>query len=284
MRIALLLIFYNNFRELERLINSIPSNSIEMVIAIDGIFKYTAESNPDLPLLSNDGSRELLLNQKKFKICVYDMPKSIEVDKRNKYLELSEKYDIDVGIIIDSDELFYYYDHDPVEQWTKFRQEISNLVKINPKHNIYSIKTMLSDDYALMEYHRVWYRPGEMRYFRNSHYHYLNIRNGEYELHKGNKIMHCQQAIATISSLCLRHNHALRTKEQMQSRKNYQLYLINYETLVQKHTPPETADQIARQYPYPACEKMDTVGTCPCDHCTPVNLNKQQPKLKKKEF
>lgn len=285
MKIALLNIFYNNRPELERLCNSIPPNCIDYFIAIDGLFGYTAEKNPDLPLLSNDGSRELLLNQKKFKTCIFDMPKSIEVDKRNKYLELSEKYDITVGIILDSDELFYYYDKDPVEQWTKFRSEIENLAKINPKHNVYSIKCILSDDYALMEYHRVWYRPGEMRYYRNSHYHYLNMKNGEYESVKNNKTMHTQQSIATIKSLFLRHNHSFRTNEQMQQRREYQHYLINYELLVQKNTPPDTADQIAKMYPYPPPSKtIENVDTCPCDHCAPIKPNYDPSKIIKRKF
>jgi hypothetical protein len=270
LKIALLLIFYNNKKELERLVNSIPNNAIDMIIAIDGIFKYTAEQNPNLSLLSNDGSREFLLNQQsKYHICLFDMPNVIEVDKRNKYLELAEKYNITVGIVCDSDEYFYYYDKDPLTQWNKFRAEMEHFAKLNKNHNIYSIKTILADDYALMEYPRVWYKPGDMRYFRNSHYHYLNIKNGEYELHKDLKIMHTQQSMGTVQSLFLRHNHALRTEEQLKYRKDYQMYLINFEMLVQKNTPIETADLIAKKYPYPTNRDYDPVGSCACDHCTP---------------
>ena len=272
MNIALGTIFYNNKPELERQISTIPKGSITHYFGIDGIFNYNFGKDGNDSGISNDGSYEVIksLEDKGVKVHISYRPNTIEVVKRNRYLELCEKYDIDVLIICDSDEFFYYYDHDPAEQWDKFRQEITNLVKINPKQNVYSIKTILSDDYALMEYHRVWYRPGDMRYFRNSHYHYLNMKNGEYESVKDNKTMHTQQSIATIQSLFLRHNHALMTKEQLQLKKDYQYYLINFETLVQKNTPIETADLIARKYPYPSNKEYDPVGSCPCDHCTPI--------------
>lgn len=271
MKIALGTIFYNNKPELERQIYSIPYGSITHYIGIDGIFNYNFGKDGNKTGLSNDGSREVIqsLEKKDVKVIIDDYPNQIEVAKRNRYLEICEKYHIDVLIIIDSDEFFYYYDNNPCDQWTKFKIEMEKLIKVNKNQNVYSIKTVLSEDYALMEYHRVWCKPGDMRYFRNSHYHYLNIKNGEYEAANKNKIMHVQQAIATVQSLFLRHNHALRTKEHMKQRYDYQLYLINYENLVQKNTPHETADLIARKYPYPANPEIDNLGSCPCDHCTP---------------
>jgi hypothetical protein len=287
LNIALATIFYNNKRELERQINSIPSGgSITHYFGIDGIFQYNFGKDGNKTGLSNDGSRELIqsLEEKGVKVVIDDCPNEIEFTKRNRYLELCEKYNIDIMIIVDSDEYFYYYDKDPLEQWAKFRLEMAKLIKINPNQNVYAIRTILAEDYAFMEYFRVWYRPGDMRYFRNSHYHYLNMKNGEYEAHKDQKIMHTQQAIATIQSLMLRHNHALVTPDQFKLKKDYQFYLINFETLVQKNTPVETADQIARMYPYPQNRDYDTIGSCACDSCTPPQPKYDSSKVIKKRF
>ena len=290
MKIALLLIYYNNVKDIKRLIQSIPSNSVDYLIGIDGLFSYSAEKNPDMPLLSDDGSTELLLNQPKDKFIpfIYPMPKSIEFNKRNKYLELCEILNVDVGIIIDSDEFFYYPNNqDPVEQWTRFRNNFPKLQKSASKdtNNCFTIKCFLQEDYQLMEYARVWYRPGDMRYFGNSHYHYLNIKNGEYDKFKKLNQMHVQQAGGTVTDLMLRHNHALRTKQEMKQRRDYQGYLINYESLVQKNSGHEAADMIAKNYPYPLAD-IDTPGTCPCESCTPnpkiVGEWGMNPKLHKK--
>ena len=101
--------------------------------------------------------------------------------------------------------------------------------------------------------------------------------------------MHVQQAGGTVTNLMLRHNHLLRTKEQMRLRRQYQAYLINYENLVQKQTVHSAADMIAKYFPYPIdVAEMDTVGTCPCESCTPDPKVVQEwgldsPKLRKKQ-
>lgn len=291
MTIALLNIYYNTLEETKRLVDSVPSDCVDYFIGINGIFSHTHFKNPDLPLLSDDGTTEFLLSQTdKFVPVIYEMPKSFEYDKRNKYLELCDKLDVDVGIIIDTDEYFYYW-YDPKEHWERFRNNFPKLVKQAPKDcsNTFTIKCMLQEDYALMEYPRVWYKPGDMRYFNNSHYHYLNIKNGEYDKFKKLGQMHVQQSGGTVNDLMLRHNHLLRTKEQMRLRRQYQAYLINYENLVQKNTAHNTADLIARNYPYPIdVEEMDTEGTCPCESCTPNPKNVKEwgldsPKLRHKD-
>lgn len=284
MNIALGTIFYNNKKDLLRLCNSIPKGSINTFIGVDGIFNYNFGKDGNKTGLSNDGSREILydLEDKGIKVHIASCANEIEVKKRNRYLELCEQNDIDLLIIVDSDEYFYYYDKDPLTQWDKFRQEMEYFTNLNKDKNVYSIKTILADDYALMEYHRIWYKPGEMRYFRGSHYHYLNMKNGEYEMANQHKMMHTQQSNGTIQSLFLRHNHGLRTKEQMEQRSNYQYYLINYEHLIQSHTPHETADQISRKYPYKYGKgELDVVGSCPCESCTPYQKKEYDIKKKK---
>ena len=286
MKIALGTIFYNTRDEIERQVDSVPEGSITHYFGIDGIFNYNFGKDGNKVGVSGDGSRQVIktLEKKDVEVVIDNCVNQTEFAKRNRYLELCEKYNIDVLIIIDSDEYFYYYDKDPLEQWDKFRVEMEKFIKLNKGHNTYSIKTILSDTYALMEYHRVWYKPGDLRYFRNSHYHWLNMKNGEYELHKDNKIMQTQQSMGTITSLFLRHNHALRSEEQFQLRRNYQHYLINYETLVQKNTPHEMADLLAKKYPYPKDLKVNAVGTCPCDHCTPPQPDYDSSKITKRKF
>ena len=286
MKIALGTIFYNVRDEIERQVDSVPEGSITHYFGIDGIFNYNFGKDGNKIGISGDGSRQIIktLEKKGVEVVIDNCVNQTEFVKRNRYLELCEKYNIDILIIVDSDEYFYYYDKDPLDQWAKFRVEMEKLAKRDRNHNIYSIKTILSNDYALMDYHRVWYRPGEMRYFRNSHYHFLNVKNGEYEAQKDKKIMECQQSYGTIESLYLRHNHALRTKEQMIDRKSYQMYLINYENLVQKNTPHKMADLLAKKYPYPANPTIDNLGICPCDHCTPPQPHYDPTRVIKKKF
>src|SRR5688572_22608051 len=110
MKIAIATIFYNSFEEIKRLLDSIPVGAIDYFIGVDGIFKYTKEKYPQLPEYSDVYSRALILSKdEKFVPVLVEKPNSTEFEKRNAYLETAEKLgDIDVLMIIDSDEMFLY--------------------------------------------------------------------------------------------------------------------------------------------------------------------------------
>jgi hypothetical protein len=254
LKIALFLIYYNNRAEIERLVNSIPKGAIDVLIAIDGIFLYSSETNPNLPEISTDGSRELLINQQhKFTICLHDSPKSTEFQKRNKYLELCEHFGIDVGIVTDSDEYFIYPDNnneDPISCWNKFKKNLELEIIKRPNHNVYGIRFLESDVDTYKP--RIWVKPAQMRYLYNSHYMYGNIitEKKDIELFKQNKICYTQQAMSIIKGITLAHDHTLRDPNYLQRRKEYQQYLTKFEELVQSHRfDSATAHKMAKQVP-----------------------------------
>ena len=119
---------------------------------------------------------------KKVITFLYNLPKETEFNKRNKYLEVSEKLKIDVGIICDSDEFFIYPPQTQQEEespdrsncWTRFKKDIEIQMIQNSKHNVYGINYI--DEAGTDTYKpRIWVKPYQMRYTNNSHYHYANV-------------------------------------------------------------------------------------------------------------
>jgi hypothetical protein len=255
-KIALLLIFYNNKEEIQRLINSIPDKVVDYFIAIDGIFQYQAEENPDLPMKSNDGSIQVITDSaSKFNnsVVIHYKPGATEFDKRNTYLENCKKLgDVDVGIVTDSDEYFHYdIGYKPEDCWQRFRKNLEFEIRKHPQHNVFGIDYI--DEAGTRTYKpRVWVNPHEMRYFYGSHYMYGNIKTDAsiMEEFKKYKTCYCQPALALIKGLTLKHDHVLRSKEYQERRKKYQQYLVKYEELIQSHKFTfEEADKLAKEDP-----------------------------------
>jgi len=257
MKLAIATIFYNAKAELERLVKSIPNNSVDCCIWIDGIFKYTKEQNPELSEYSNDDSVYSLLGDMSnksniFNIYEYD-PNFTEFNKRNHYLEICKVYDIDYLIIVDSDEYFVYNEGiTPERSWQLFRRNFEMLAsKSGFRHNVFSIRTLDTKTNTDSSCPRCWYNPGDMRYLRNSHYHYGNVEldKKQIEIHEKNNLCFCQESRGVIKGLTLAHDHSLRTKEQLQLREQYQRYGVRYEELVQNGYSHEKAHRIASQNP-----------------------------------
>ena len=182
MKIALFLIFYNNKKEIQRLLNSIPDKVVDYLIAVDGPFRYNLDMNPDLPMKSDDGSLEVLTDSApKFieSVIISYRPGATEFDKRNTYLEIcNKKIHVDVGIVTDSDEYFIYppEDRKPGRCWDILKQdlELEKIKNSNERHNVYGIRWTEEGDIDTYK-PRIWFYPGEMRYINGSHYHYANI-------------------------------------------------------------------------------------------------------------
>ena len=180
-KIALATIFYNNKAELQRLVDSIPDKVVDSWITVDGPFRYNLDMNPDLSHKSNDGSFTVITKSAyKFNDAIYVNYKTgaTEFDKRNTYLENCSKLgNIDVLIIVDSDEFFIYPPGiTPLHAWQRFRKDMEILLIQNQHHNVYGIPVLRdspSDTYKP----RIWVNPAKMRYTNGSHYHYANIEN-----------------------------------------------------------------------------------------------------------
>jgi hypothetical protein len=245
MKIAIGCIFYNAKSELERLLKSIPNKTFDYFIAIDGIFKYTKEQNPTLPNLSTDGSRQLLLSDeigltRITNVLSYytDLP-NLEYYKRNKYLEICEEMDIDVLIIVDSDEFFIFPEGTKPEiAFNRFKQNLEQKIEKHGDHNVFGIHTLNIHDDKLNSYKpRIWYKPGEMRYIYGSHYHYANVIREKESIDnfKLNGVCYCQHCPDVIKGVVLAHDHSLRSPTQTKIHDDYVEYLKRFEGLVQSH-------------------------------------------------
>ena len=261
MKFGLLTIYYNSRLELLRLMTSLPAKVVDKWIFIDGIFKYVKEKNPELPTLSDDGSTEIIKNSG-FNTHVEEMPESTEFDKRNRYLELCQRYGIDYAIIVDTDEYFHYEKECKChtrkrEAWAKFKNQFYQMaVEHSGRKNVFNI--MMNEPNGVTQPRpRCWYNPGQMRYLFNSHYHYANTELDAKLIERAqreNRVCIQQSAgIITAGTITLSNDPtSLRTKEQLERRRRYQQYLVKYEGLVQTMvTNPDTdkAHRMAAQYP-----------------------------------
>jgi hypothetical protein len=264
-KIALFLIFYNNKEELQRLIKSIPDKVVDYLIAVDGIFQYQAETNPDLPMKSNDGSIELIKDSaSKFNqgVILEYMPGATEFEKRNRYLEICEEkklVGIDCGIIVDSDEYFIYdfkIYKSQIEAWQRFIKNIElEMIKHGSSHNVFGIPYQEESNPTLDTYKpRIFLKPAEMRYINGSHYNYASIKNEQKDIDYFNYygMTYCQSCLSIIKGgVTLTQDNKLRSEEYLERRKKYQQWLVAYETMVQqtKKYTHEKADAEARQNP-----------------------------------
>jgi hypothetical protein len=268
-RIAIATIFYGQILEMMRLINSIPASApVNYHIMVDGIFRYTKEKYPDLPEVSHTQVRTRLLNYtaERSLTCIpilVDKPNALEYDKRMAYLETirrineggsSLKKNIDVLIIVDSDEYFTYPEGvTPEDAWDTFVKNMELAIKrTGGRHNVFGIRTfdkkVKIDSYCP----RIWYKPEEMSYINNSHYHYANIivEAGTIKQFQDNKINYCQHAHSVIKGVTLEHDHYYREKDYLDKREEYQKYLVKFEELVQSYRfDKDTAHKMAKQVP-----------------------------------
>lgn len=260
MKLAIATIFYQSLKEIERLIQSIPSSdnaTIDSFIWIDGIFKYTKEQNPQLPDLSDYEVIETIIDGMKDKPNIENIfkykPNTTEFEKRNTYLETCKEENIDYLIIADSDEFFIYDPGTkPERSWELFRRNFEVLTRKNGfRHNIFSIRTLDIATNTKSDCPRCWYNPAQMRYIHGSHYFYANIETEQkiIENHIYRKLNYCAQSRGVVKGLTLAHSHDLRTNEQLQLREQYQKYLVTYESLIQNGYSHEKADKIAKANP-----------------------------------
>lgn len=244
LKIAIGCIFYQCYEELKRLIDSIPKGFIDYIIAIDGIYKYNKEQNPTLPLTSTDGSRDLIMyNNNKFEYNLVDLSNTTEFEKRNLYLEICQELNVDVLLIVDSDEFFIFPEGvKPEDAFNTFKRNLELTINKHKKdHNVFGIRTLniheKEDDKIGSYKPRIWYKPAEMRYVFGSHYHYANVVREKETLDsfKANRICYCQHCESVVKGIILAHDHGLRTEKQIQLHDQYVEYLKRFEGLVQSH-------------------------------------------------
>jgi len=219
MKIGAGIIFYNDGISLKRCLDSIADN-IDIIFAIDGKFPNFPNNQP---LTSTDGSNELV---KSYSNAVLVHYVATEFNKRQHYLELCKEHNVDVLLIIDSDE----YVLEDISNFQVFKEMLTRIIIQRDKgsKNVYAIPIRQPNG-TYLAYPRVWYRPEEMEYYDGRHYFFRNKYPVGHPLHKENLPHQANHSVNTINGLLLGHNHELRSKEHMASRFEYQRWLCDYE-------------------------------------------------------
>ena len=186
---------------------------MDVIFAIDGKFPSFHGDT----LLSTDGSRELV---RSFSKCILvDYPKP-EFEKRQKYLEFCVPYDIDVLIIIDSDE--FVLDREGLEV---FRCNLQSVIFDCDKceYNVYAIMLQsLNNNYEFNPRLRIWYNPSQMEYYSGRHYCFRNKNT------KKSSISNYPN-FTVIKGIKIGHDHNYRTRAHLESRSIYQQWLVDFE-------------------------------------------------------
>ena len=199
MKIGIGYCYYNDIKSIQR---GIPTfvNEVDYIFAIDG--KFSFRNGPDL---SDDGSTEYL---QQFKNVIIEEFMGMEHDKRQKYIDLAVKHNVDVLIIIDSDE---YVD---TADWKLFK---SNLEKILcSEQNIHGVNFFTDNN--ITQYPRVWIRPHQIRYWNT---HCLFEVNGN--------VMRSPKSLKPVEGILLKMDDNLRSEEYLKETSNYQYKMISYE-------------------------------------------------------
>lgn len=231
-------IFYNDCKSLERTLESLK-DKVDWMICIDGRFKHFKDNS----LLSTDGSRELVNSYDK--AVLVDVPNSYEIQKRSAYLRECERVRAEYLLIIDSDEYIY----EPESDWELFDKKVDEYCS-SPyygKYNLFGIYTEVNNpnyDHIVhritgrkdrpvltdgkinrkWQYHpRLWHRPYEMEY-NKTHYMFRN-KNPANPLHQQEH----NATVKIIPHLKIGHDHLLRNREFLESREDYQTWLVNFE-------------------------------------------------------
>ena len=213
------IIFFNDYSSLKRCINSI-NEGVDIIFAIDGKFP----TFPGDSQLSTDGSRELVNSYSK--CLLVDCPKS-EFEKREKYLEYCALYNIDILLIIDSDE-FFLNDRD----WETIRRNLKTAIFDRDKceYNVYAVMLQcLENSQEFSPYPRIWYDPSRMEYYAGRHYYFRNK-----DMNKNNIPDQCDFVSRVIEGIELGHDHSLRSKYHLEGRLMYQTWLVDFERSLSK--------------------------------------------------
>ena len=172
------------------------------------------------------------------------------------HLELcaSESLDIDVLIIVDSDEFFIYPPgNDPFLAWRDFSFNLHRAREDTPGHNVFSIP--FEDEGKRTIKPRIWFNPGEMRYLGYSHSHYGNVKK-EIEInlikhYKDFGSTYCQPSRDVIPGVILAHSHNLRHNDYKKRDRSYRAFITRYEEIILTPRPggiktdPEEAYNLA---------------------------------------
>jgi hypothetical protein len=160
--------FYNDVDGLKLLLASIDGQ-VDQVLAIDGRYPGYARGKGQADL-SSDGSREVCKGYDN--VLLVDYP-ATQIQKRNKYLQLSKRHGLDFLIIIDGDEYIK-----AGADWATFRYVAQKRVRLDlSMYRIYDIRYEEQNGWDLGERPRLWFKPWEIRYDVKHYRWYIKAKN-----------------------------------------------------------------------------------------------------------
>ncbi|MHA2142573.1 MAG: glycosyltransferase family A protein [Candidatus Thorarchaeota archaeon] len=216
------IIFYDDKKSLERCLESIYEH-LNHVICVDGRFKKF-DSPHDL---STDGSREIVLSYSN--TLLVDVVGKHQPDKRNRYLELSKDYGIDILLVIDSDQYavgdFQEFQEDALKatQHIKKRPYVFGITIRNEKRGFsYSFDSL-----------RLYYQPALLRMHPICHYYLYDISSEPPSLIRTTRIPKDEVTVnrppATVRGIELHQNDELRNEDWRVRMFNHQKWQVLYE-------------------------------------------------------
>ena len=235
LKIAVATIFHNKPKELDRLGNSLSHMGIDYWFLIGGGFDgspgFSTTNNETLNVIMKYREIQEENGSQNIKIEFDEMQGATEFMKRMKYLDMCREFSCNALVIVDSDEYVYEnkewkFDAD----WEKFRRYFYTSLERFPTHNVYSIKFIWNEYLASDILPRCWGYPDKMRYVHGSHYKFGNPEIDDVT----DTLFSHQETYGVIEGIALKHDHTLRTDEDMKNRRGYQDFLVKYEQFLER--------------------------------------------------
>jgi hypothetical protein len=252
LKVAVGTIFHNKAAEVDRLGNSLSHMGIDYWFLIGGEFQKPGDGHHhyneldtktwDVICHHEDIQREN--GKQRIELRMEVMDGATEFMKRMKYVDMCREYGCNALFIVDSDEYAYENEEWGFERnWEKFRRWFYTSLERHPTHSVYSIR-FIHNEYLGFDFHpRCWGYPEKMRYVQNSHYKF-----GNPEIDDVTDVLFTHQpTYGTIEGISLKHDHNLRSDEDMKNRRYYQDYLVKYEQFLERPDLTDGNPMMARR-------------------------------------
>lgn len=206
--IAVGLCFYNDLESLKR---GVPTyaDDVDYIFAIDG--RFSLYDGPDY------STPETVEYLKSFPNVIYDQFIGMEHEKRQRYVELCKKHNIDYLLIIDSDEYILTN-----ADWKTFKGNAEKANLEHPNDNFFGIDFRYSQESIKPElfspFPRLWIRPQECEYYK-THCFFKN-RSG---------VVRSSSYAPKVEGIRMGLGDELRTPEYLNSISRYQGKMLDYE-------------------------------------------------------
>lgn len=222
MKIGIGLSFYQDYSSLERMFNSLRPYPIDLIIAVDG--KYREWPDPTAPGLSNCKKFLNIFRPGILPFRYFGVEGLTQIEKRNLYFDYCNKENIDLLLVMDSDEFIV---HDKTD-WHLFIKDVEQKIKNTPSQKqSYGITAQGFDiqgnstkmDGSISYPLKLFYKPSTLEYYGN-HY---TIRN------KHTKLLQSYNSSMICEHIMIGHDHALRDPDYLEQNHEYQQLQMQYE-------------------------------------------------------